>query len=78
MWLLCDILSVLVNFNFFPANKLSGLSVDSGLCLSLVDGHCGTQESVTSFVSNKIIMFSDLPVSGIATRVLLSLNLNQY
>jgi len=78
MWLLCNIVSVLVNFNFFPANKLGGLSVDSELCLSLVDDPCGTQKSISSFVSNKIIMFSDLPVAGIATRVLLSLNLNQY
>lgn len=42
MWLLRNLLSVLVNFNFFPANKLGGLSVDSELCLSLADDPYGT------------------------------------
>lgn len=49
----------------------------SDFCLSLVDGHCDTQKSISSFVSSKCTVFNHLPILGMATRMPLSLNLNQ-
>lgn len=66
-----------MNFKFSLANKLSSLDVESEFWLESGD-HCATQKSISFFILNKLIVFSDLPVSGIATRILLSLNLNQY
>lgn len=45
-----------MNTKFFQANELSDLVMESEFCLGLVDDHCDTQKSISSFVSSKLIM----------------------
>lgn len=52
--------------------------MESGFCLSLVGGHCIAQKSVSSFVSNKPLLFGDLLLFDVATRIPLSIHLNQF
>lgn len=67
-----------MNVKFFQANELSDLGMESDFCLSLVDDHCDTQKSISSFVLSTLIMLNDLSVFGIATRIPSSLTLNRY
>lgn len=71
-------LSVLVYFEFFQANELGNLGVESEFCWNVVGDHCDTQENISSSVSSKCVMFNGLLAFSIATRIPLNHNLNQY